>query len=106
MCPTSLSDVVARSVGIASFAVGIGTLHLIEARIEGIGVTRRVYALTCFIGMVGLVLLAFAPEALTGSSVAFVAAGALVAFAGAMAARSRADRAPSAMIGAGEAAPR
>ena len=156
------------ALGIVSYALGVGALHIVEARIEGIGVTRRVYALACFVGVLGLTILAFAPDALTGSvgvllvsgiafnvtrassviwvnrrttsdvratvhsflsqaetvgkslggfplaflaqaagsSAAFVAAGALVAIAGAMVARSRADRPNTAMIGAGGSAPR
>ena len=144
------------ALGIVSFAVGAVALRLVEARIEGIGVARRVYALACFVGVLGLVVLAFAPDALigsvgvllgsgiasnvtravsviwvnrrttsdvratvhsflsqaetvgkslggvalavlaqaAGSSAALVAAGALVAFAGAMVARSRYSLAP------------
>ena len=143
------------ALGICSFAVGVVALRIVEARIEGIGVARRVYVLSCFVGVLGLIVLASAPDALSGSggvllwngitatvtravsviwvnrrttsdvratvhsflsqaetvgkslggialavlaqeagtSAALVTAGALVAIAGAMVARSRADRA-------------
>ena len=152
------------ALGIFSFAVGVVALRIVEARIEGIGVARRVYALTCFIGVIGLLVLASAPDVLVGSSgvlhwngiasnvaraisviwvnrratsdvratvhsflsqaetvgkslggfalavlaqavgslAAIITAGALAAIAGAMVARSRADRSPTAAIGAPE----
>jgi MFS transporter, DHA3 family, tetracycline resistance protein len=142
-------------LGIFSFAVGVGALRIVGARIDGVGVARRAYAVSCSAGLLGLVVLAFAPDALigcigvllvsgialnvtravsviwvnrratsavrttvhsflsqaesiggicggfalaalaqvAGSSAALVTAGALIAFAGAMVARSRADRA-------------
>jgi MFS family permease len=55
------------ALGICSSAVGVGVLHIVQARIEGAGVARRIYALTCFIGMLGLLVLAEAPDALVGS---------------------------------------
>lgn len=146
------------ALGILASAVGVAALRIVEARIDGVGVARRVYALTCLIGMVGLIVLAFAPNALiggvgvliasgiafnatravgevwvnrrttsdvratthsflsqaesvgeiaggfalvilagaAGTAAALVASGALIAVAGAMVARSRADRAPAA----------
>jgi predicted MFS family arabinose efflux permease len=55
------------ALGIVSFAVGVIALRIVETRIDGVGVARRAYALTCFVGMLGLVMLASAPNALTGS---------------------------------------
>jgi len=55
------------AIGILSAALGACALHLVEARIDGIGVARRVYALTCFIGILGLIVLAYSPNALMGS---------------------------------------
>ena len=145
------------ALGILAVAVGVVALRLVEARLDGVGVARRVYALACFIGVLGLIVLAYAPDALigsagvllvsgiafnvtravsvvwvnrrttsdvratmhsflsqaesageivsgfalavlaqaAGSSAALVTSGALVAFAGAMVARSRADRSPA-----------
>jgi MFS family permease len=155
------------ALGVVSFAVGVAALRVVEARIEGLGVARRTYALACFVGLLGLTALAAAPDALVGGlgvllwngiatnvtravgvvwvnrrttsdvratvhsflsqaetvgkslgglalavlaqtaggSAALVASGALVAFAGAIVARSRADRAPAAAFGGGGPAP-
>jgi MFS family permease len=55
------------ALGILSFALGAVALHIVQARIDGVGVARRTYALTCFIGVLGLIVLAYAPDALIGS---------------------------------------
>ncbi len=55
------------ALGICASAVGFVALHIVEARIDGAGVARRMYALTCFIGVLGLIVLAYASDALTGS---------------------------------------
>lgn len=143
------------AIGILSSGVGAIALHIVEARIDGVGVARRTYALACFIGLLGMLVLAYAPDFLVGGvgvlltsgiafnvtqpvsviwvnrrttsdvratvhsclsqaesigeifggvafaflataadiPVALVAAGALIAFTGAMVARSRGDRA-------------
>jgi predicted MFS family arabinose efflux permease len=54
------------ALGICSSAAGIVALHLVQARIDGVGVARRMYALTCFIGVLGLLVLAEAPDAIIG----------------------------------------
>jgi MFS family permease len=54
------------ALGILSSAVGVVALHIVEARIDGVGVARRLYALTCLIGVLGLIVLADAPNALIG----------------------------------------
>lgn len=54
-------------LGICASVVGVVALHIVEARIHGMGVARRLYALTCFIGVLGLIVLAYAPDALIGS---------------------------------------
>jgi MFS family permease len=56
------------ALGILSLGVGILALHVVEARIEGVGVARRTYALSCVIGSLGLVMLASAPNAVIGSA--------------------------------------
>ncbi|HLI06343.1 MAG TPA: MFS transporter [Ktedonobacteraceae bacterium] len=55
------------ALGMCASTVGFVTLHIVEARIDGVGVARRMYALTCFIGVLGLIVLAYAPDALIGS---------------------------------------
>lgn len=55
------------ALGICSSAFGFGALRIVEARIDGVGVARSVYALTCFIGAFGLIVLAYAPNAIIGS---------------------------------------
>jgi len=55
------------ALGILSAAFGALALHVVEARIDGVGVARRVYALTCFVGVLGLAVLGYAPNALVGS---------------------------------------
>jgi len=54
------------ALGILASAVGVVALQIVEARIDGIGVARRTYSLTCFIGVLGLIVLAYAPDALFG----------------------------------------
>jgi MFS family permease len=151
------------ALGVFSLAAGVIALLIVESRIDGVGVARRVYVLTCFVGVLGMIALATASGALIGSigvllwsgiasnvtravsviwvnrrttsdvratvhsflsqaetvgkglggfplavlaqtagiSAALVASGALVAFAGAMVARSHADRATIRAIGVG-----
>lgn len=43
-------------------------LRIVEARIDGAGVARRVYAAACFIGALGLIALAYAPDDIIGSA--------------------------------------
>jgi hypothetical protein len=52
---------------ILASASGVVVLHAVKARIDGVGVARQAYALACFIGLLGLVGLAYAPDALLGS---------------------------------------
>jgi MFS family permease len=54
------------AIGVLSAALGVGALALVEKRIDGVGVARRYYALACFSGVLGLLLLAVAPDALIG----------------------------------------
>lgn len=56
------------ALGICSSAFGFVALHIVQARIDGVGVARRVFALACFIGMFGLLVLAFAPDAIIGGA--------------------------------------
>jgi peptidoglycan/LPS O-acetylase OafA/YrhL len=63
------------ALGILAFAVGVLALRIVEARIDGAGVARRIYAASCFIGVLGLILLASAPDALIGSIGVLLASG-------------------------------
>jgi hypothetical protein len=55
-------------LGVAALAVGALALRIVEARIEDAGVARRAYAAACFVGALGLILLTFAPDAITGGA--------------------------------------
>jgi predicted MFS family arabinose efflux permease len=63
------------AVGICSSGVGVVALHIVQARIDGVGVARRVYAFTCFIGALGLLVLAEAPDALIGGAGVLLVSG-------------------------------
>ena len=63
------------ALGIGSSACGVVVLHIIEARIDGVGVARRTYALACFVGAIGLIVLACAPDALIGCSGVLLVSG-------------------------------
>jgi hypothetical protein len=54
------------ALGLVTLAVAVLALRIVEARIDGVGAARRVYAGACLIGTVGLVLLAQAPDDVTG----------------------------------------
>ena len=63
------------AVGICSLAAGFIALRLVQARIDGVGVARRMYTLACFIGMLGLLVIASAPDALIGSAGVLLVSG-------------------------------
>jgi len=63
------------ALGIVSSAAGVVALRIVQARIDGVGVARRIYALACFIGVFGLLVLAEAPEALLGGAGVLLANG-------------------------------
>jgi MFS family permease len=52
---------------VVAFAMGATALRLVEQRIHGVGVARRTYALACLVGVVGLIVLAYAANAVLGS---------------------------------------
>jgi len=54
------------ALGLVTLAVGALALRIVEARIDGVGVARRLYAAACFIGALGLIVLAHAPDNATG----------------------------------------
>ncbi|MCP5055953.1 MAG: MFS transporter [bacterium] len=54
------------ALGLVTLMVGALALRIVEARIDGVGVARRVYAAACFVGALGLAMLALAPGDATG----------------------------------------
>jgi MFS family permease len=60
---------------VISSGVGWAALRFVEARIENVGVARRFYAISCFIGVLGLAVLTIAPVALLGSLGVLLAKG-------------------------------
>ncbi|GLV53806.1 hypothetical protein KDH_06570 [Dictyobacter sp. S3.2.2.5] len=54
------------ALGICASAAGIVALHFVQASIDGVGVTRRIYTFACFIGVLGLIMLAKSSNALIG----------------------------------------
>ena len=63
------------AVGICFLAAGNIALYLVQARIDGVGVARRMYTLACFIGVLGLLVLALAPNALIGGAGVLLVSG-------------------------------
>jgi MFS transporter, DHA3 family, tetracycline resistance protein len=55
------------ALGVVSFALAAVALRVVEARIDGAGAARRAYAFSCLVGVAGLLVLAWAPDALVGS---------------------------------------
>jgi hypothetical protein len=55
--------------------VGAQALWVVELRIDGVGVAPRAFAAACAIGALGLIVLAFAPDEVTGMAGALVVAG-------------------------------
>lgn len=55
------------ALGILASAAGVVALRIVEARIDGVRAAGASYALACFLGTLGLLLLAMAPNALIGS---------------------------------------
>jgi predicted MFS family arabinose efflux permease len=53
-------------LGVATLIVGALALQIVEARIHGVGVARRVYAAACFVAAFGLIVLAHAPNDVAG----------------------------------------
>ncbi|MGP4101037.1 MFS transporter [Nonomuraea sp. KM90] len=53
-------------LGILASLAGVVALRAVEGRIGGAGVVRRAYALACLAGVLGLLVLAWAPVALLG----------------------------------------
>jgi predicted MFS family arabinose efflux permease len=52
------------AIELLSFAGGVVVLRFVEPRINRVGAARRTYALACFIGVLGMTVLAYASSAL------------------------------------------
>jgi len=63
------------AVGICTLAAGSIALRLVQARIDGVGTARRMYTLACFIGVLGLLVIASAPNALIGGTGVLLVSG-------------------------------
>jgi MFS family permease len=63
------------AVGICFLAAGNIALYLVQAGIDGVGAARRLYTLACFIGVLGLLVLALAPDALIGGAGVLLVSG-------------------------------
>ncbi len=55
------------ALGILAFVVGAAALRVVQARIDAVGAARRAYALACFTGLLGLIVVASAPDAVIAS---------------------------------------
>ena len=53
---------------VLAFAIGATALGIVERRIHGVGVARRTYSFACVVGVLGLIVLAYAPNALIGGT--------------------------------------
>jgi MFS family permease len=62
-------------LGIVTFVAGALALRIVEARIAGTGVARRVYAAACGAGALGVFLLTFASDVVTAGAGVLLAAG-------------------------------
>lgn len=66
--PASLAPIVwLTALSIITLLVGAFALRIIEVRVKGADVARFDYALACVAGSIGLILFAFAPNALVGA---------------------------------------
>jgi MFS family permease len=63
------------ALGIATLAAGALVLRVVEARIDGSGAPRRILAAGCLAATVGLVVLAHAPDDVTGMAGVLVVGG-------------------------------
>ncbi|HRE25765.1 MAG TPA: hypothetical protein PK954_03945, partial [Anaerolineales bacterium] len=56
------------ALGVLAYASGALALRIIEVRLDGIGAARRIYVAACGVGVVGVLLVGLAPDAVTGSA--------------------------------------
>jgi predicted MFS family arabinose efflux permease len=62
-------------LGFATLATGALALRLVHARIDGLNVARHSYAVACFLGALGLIVLALAPNTIVGMAGVLLAQG-------------------------------
>lgn len=63
------------ALGLVLLGAGAIALRVVEARIDGSGVPRRVYAAACFVGLLGAILLAGTPDVVGGMLGVFLIGG-------------------------------
>lgn len=63
------------ALGLVTLALGTVGLRIVEGRIDGVGIAPRVYGLACFVGGLGLIVLAIAPDDITGMAGALLVGG-------------------------------
>ncbi|MDQ5822477.1 MAG: MFS transporter [Actinomycetota bacterium] len=63
------------ALGVLTLLVGAGALRVMERHIEGTRTALRGYAIACTAGAVGLIVLAGAPEGVSGSAAVLLVAG-------------------------------
>jgi MFS family permease len=63
------------ALGVLTLTLGVLAIRIVETRIGGAGGTRRTYALCCVVGLLGLVVLTLAPDALVGSAGVLLVSG-------------------------------
>jgi MFS family permease len=63
------------ALGIVTLAAGALALRVVEAHIDGTGAAPHAYAAACFVGALGLVVLAAAPDEVTGMAGVLLVAG-------------------------------
>lgn len=63
------------ALGLVALAFGAVSLRIVEARIDEVGSARHLYAAACFLGALGLLMLAHAPEDLSGMAGVLLFAG-------------------------------
>jgi len=63
------------ALGLVGVALGAAVLRIVEAHIDGAGVAKRVYALSCAVGVIGLLLFANAPNVATAVAGSLLVSG-------------------------------
>ena len=75
MMVSAAPDGAALALCVLSFVAGVVALRIVAACIDGAGAARRSYVLACFAGALGLIVLAYAPDALVGGAGVLLARG-------------------------------
>lgn len=56
------------ALGVLAYAAGAVALRIIEVHFDGVGAMRRIYVAACGVGVVGVLLVGLAPDAVLGSA--------------------------------------